>query len=173
MPNHCEGDLSIRGNADKVDALLARFTDTNEDGEPFIDLNRILPYPDEYASLDRKAREWMEEHHKPLAPFPDGFNSGGYEWCVENWGTKWGCYAWPYNNKPPLERQKTGVVLHFATAWSPFKFELLAAMSAEFPELTLTYRFYERGMAFKGKAVARAGQIISTDRSEYKGKRGG
>jgi len=83
----------------------------------------------------------------------DGYNSGGYEWCVENWGTKWGFYD--VQTAP----RKRGLFYTFRTAWSP-PAPLVMAMSRAFPDLTFKLRYYEGGAAYKGLFLAAHGEVL-------------
>ena len=85
MPNHCDADMTITGPADVLGEFLAKYV-TECDGT-VLSLDAIRPYPAKYRGLDRIAREYEEQHPEhPWQGRPkDGFNSGGYEWCLKNW----------------------------------------------------------------------------------------
>ena len=83
MPNYCYNEITIEGNPAEL-KKQARFVKSKESD---FDFNKIAPYPEEYAELDRKAEEYRKETGK--MDIQDGFNSGGYFWCINNWGTKW------------------------------------------------------------------------------------
>ena len=87
MPNWCECDLYISGPKEE----LEKFLETVKSEESVFDFNRVIPYPEHFRELDGPFKEWMttpaEERTGP--PPADGFNQGGYEWCLLNWGTKW------------------------------------------------------------------------------------
>ena len=83
------------------------------------------PIPQEFQRLDEIAEAWLKEHaERPdydwrLQP-KDGFNSGGYDWCVANWGTKWPASRVEVEGPVTGYDEKTlEVVFHFDTAWSP------------------------------------------------------
>ncbi|WKZ45849.1 MAG: hypothetical protein QY302_08650 [Anaerolineales bacterium] len=112
MPNWCENELTITGpDVRKVLESIRSESHDDEDAR-VLDFNRIIPYPQVYRDMDRRAREYQEKlraiakgdpHRKqkldslaeeygvePGTPWiKDGYNSGGYEWCCENWMTKW------------------------------------------------------------------------------------
>lgn len=112
MPNWCENDLTISGpEVQKVLAAIRSPEDEYED-ERLLDFDRIIPYPEEFKALDRRNQEYQQklsainkedpERAAKLSTLAaeygaepgafwlkDGFNSGGYEWCINNWGTKW------------------------------------------------------------------------------------
>lgn len=142
MPNHCHNDLWISGATEDVDALLTLMG--ADLPEPKFDFNAVLPYPkayndrdDEFAALGHKG---VAEKYGPRAQ--DGYNSGGYEWCVENWGTKWNAYR-------VARRDYMGVCITFQTAWSPPR-PVIAALHKKFPQLELSLEWFELGAAICG-----------------------
>lgn len=166
MPNHCDSDLTVTGPDAAIEEFLARFCTDNAP-----DLNAIRPYPQRFRDLDRAAQDYAKAH--PEAPWgkdrpTDGFNSGGYDWCVKNWGTKWGCYE---GGEP--ERQEGMLVLHFETAWGPFSTDLLQIVSAALPTLTFQYDSYERGMGFQCHLTVEGGEVRDEATADYRGNRGG
>jgi hypothetical protein len=186
MPNHCESDLTVTGPDAAIEEFLARFCKNDAP-----DLNAIRPYPQRFLDLDAAAEEWTdglkvlrervkptddewkaiyEEYVSTRGPWPkDGFNSGGYEWCIQNWGTKWGCYSGLMDDRLPGEP----LVLHFETAWSPFNIDLLQIVSAALPSLTFQYDSYERGAAYQSHATVEGGEVREAATAEYRGNRGG
>src|SRR5512142_3204947 len=120
MPNYCECDLAIEGLPTVIEEFL-KFAA----GESPFDFNKIIPYPEEFQRLDEIAEAWDREHagrpdYDWRARPKDGYNAGGHEWRVSNWGTKWPA------SRVKVEGPVTGydgktlaVVFHFDTAWSP------------------------------------------------------
>ena len=112
MPNWCENELTISGpDVQKVLTAIRSEAHDDEDAR-LLDFDRIIPYPEPYRALDQRAHEYQEKLRaidkndpdrqaklealateydvEPGAPWiKDGFNSGGYEWCCDQWGTKW------------------------------------------------------------------------------------
>jgi hypothetical protein len=111
MPNWNENELTITGpDVNKILETIRSQSGEDEDVR-FLDFNTIIPYPQMYRDMDKRAEEYREKlnaianddpHRKqklealgveygvePGAPWiKDGYNSGGYEWCCDNWG----CY---------------------------------------------------------------------------------
>lgn len=156
MPNHCHNDLYIDGPKEQVAALLALI---GADAEvPAFDFNKVIPMPSQF------------EGH-------DGFNAGGYEWCIANWGTKWGAYN-------VARRDYGGACVTFQTAWGPSK-QVVLALHKLFPLCNLHLEFFERGMEFTGGMSAlsedewyedspwQAGVASSEWNGKYRGHRGG
>jgi hypothetical protein len=168
MPNHCDCDLSISGDPAIIDSLLERYK-----GEVPLDANKIIPYPKHFAEADRLWSEAHEQNKNGKLPWDevvkikDGYNNGGYEWCVMNWGTKWGMYDFT-----DLIRKPRSVFLSFQSAWSP-PYPLIKKMSEHFPDLTFTMKYFESGMQFKGTYKVKAGIVIVDESTSYQGTRGG
>ena len=112
MPNWTENELTISG-PDVQKVLNAIRSEGCEDEDArLLDFDRILPYPKQYKELDERAHEYQQKLSaigcedperqaklnalaaeygvEPGAPWlKNGFNSGGYEWTCDHWGTKW------------------------------------------------------------------------------------
>ena len=153
MPNYCQNELYFN----QEDALknVLEFM-----GEKF-DFGKLIPYPDNYAKRDADANAIRVKHNKNwdertqadrdaeqadwqkftevYGNKKDGFNSGGYEWCIENWGTKWGA----------INARIEGDHLVFETAWSP-PTPVIVALAKKFPEYTFYFEYFEGGAAFCG-----------------------
>lgn len=112
MPNWTENELTITGPDVQKVLNAIRSESCADDDARILDFGRIIPYPKIYRELDQRAHEYqqkslaidkddpdrqskinaltMEFGAEPgILWLKDGFNSGGYEWCCENWGTKW------------------------------------------------------------------------------------
>lgn len=112
MPNWCDNELTITG-PDVRKVLEAIRSESHEDEDARdLDFDRIIPYPKIYKEMDQRAEEYRQRLYsihkddperqskldalaaeygvEPGTPrLKDGFNSGGYEWRWESWGTKW------------------------------------------------------------------------------------
>lgn len=112
MPNWNENELTITGpDVNKVLETIRSQSGDDEDAR-ILDFNTIIPYPQIYRDMDKRAKEYREKFHaiakddperkqklealgaeygvEPGTPWiKDGYNSGGYEWCCDNWSTKW------------------------------------------------------------------------------------
>ncbi len=171
MPNWCENTLSVSGDKKQIEKFIkfAEGNDGDDDGNE-LSFNKFIPYPEKYAKQDREAHKLEEKvNAMPEAErdmfyalhghISDGYNSGGHQWCVSNWGTKWGaCH---------LNREicaDNSVVYYFDTAWSP-PGPVIKAMIKRFPELCFDLEFREEGTGFKGEAhyVGGEGNLESWD----------
>ena len=90
MPNHCTNEIyfSFKTVEDK-DRFLKNVKGKDDTGdESDFTFNSIIPLPD---------------------------NKWDYNWCRENWGTKWDCYELNINH----DMSDSSIVIDFLTAWSP------------------------------------------------------
>jgi len=165
MPNWCDCDLLINGSQES----LSVFEKVANTVEQVLDQNVFIPYPEKFHRLDEIAKKWDNTMfpNKNRADRPaDGFNNGGYEWCLENWGTKWGIC------RPTKEKIHGTLVYHFETAWEP-PLPIIIKMGSEFPDLTFELKYFEQGMGFQGIFMIQDGMINTDERKKYDGDRGG
>lgn len=169
MPNWCENDLQVTGDETRVREFL-EFAGTTETP---IDFNRFIPYPPRFAERDRAAEAWRDAHDtREWSSAPkDGFNSGGYEWCIEHWGTKWNAHR-AVAGEMTVRRTTATAVVHFDTAWSP-PLPVVLSASRRFPALVFDLRWYERGMRVRGRYRCRDGAVLCDRSWDYSGPRGG
>lgn len=129
MPNHCENTLVITG----PDVDIRRFIHITkcDEKEPYV-ISQHMPIPVAHKEADH----W-------------------YEWCVSNWGTKWGDYDTQLFKDVPDE-----AIFHYQTAWGPYSTDFLQQISKPFPTLTFLMQYEERGMEFLGVVVVRNGEVL-------------
>lgn len=165
MPNWCDCDLFVtaetKNELDEFKAAVA-----SEDR--VIDANKIIPYPEVYKKLDDSAAALRKDPNTHWTEIPkDGFNSGGYEWCIENWGTKWN-----FCSAKITKEDENELFYTFETAWSP-PIPLIAKMSEMFPNLCFVLKYYEQGMGYKGSVFYEGGVLKHLLEEDYEGPRGG
>ena len=154
MPNHCSNDLFITGPASE----LKRFKEHAQGDEIILDVEKFIPHPKNYRDADEAA-----EKDRSLK---DGYNNGGYDWCIKNWGTKWGAYEISLDETPKK------LSYTFDTAWAPM-LPVIVKMGEMFPLLKFVNKYYEMGMGCKGSITVKGKTIIHPEDVEYKGNRGG
>ena len=203
MPNYCENDLTIGGKVEEIEKFLSyarerkrRAKNSNgrmlrpemelppkecveEDEEELslLDFNRFISYPEEFSKLDDEAHEFWKTHSRGklnVKDWPkDGFNQGGYDWCCTNWGVKWNAGEVTIDELETWDGEDIGNrCVHFRTAWAPPK-PVIKKMSEMFPELQFELKYFERGMAFNGIFVLKAGVVDQDEQGKYFGNRGG
>tara|TARA_R100001086_G_scaffold177325_1_gene97949 strand:- start:7176 stop:7751 length:576 start_codon:yes stop_codon:yes gene_type:complete len=67
-------------------------------------------------------------HYKPM-PKELEDTKGWYEWCCENWGTKWGCYELEIDDN----------FISFTSAWSPIGDNIISMFAKDFPSFTYSW----------------------------------
>lgn len=163
MPNWCSNDLTITG-PEKTVQTIASLIGLKEE-KPEFDFNKVIAYPSKFRDQDAVAEEARKNKDYTVK---DGFNSGGHDWCVNHWGTKWNVGSEIFNLS--LEAKK--VKVSFDTAWSPPE-PVVKALAAQFPDCKLKLAYYEAGMGFKGKLIVKGSEVLEYMNGEYRGNRGG
>lgn len=150
MPNHCWNTLSVTGPKDDLLAFCAAIDVSENEGAGII--RAFLPFP---AELEGE-----------LITTPDGtvigraFTDEGYNWCLRNWGTKWGDYDTDVLTEPHELTDGTWSVSYgYNTAWGP-AVEGVVNISAMFPTLSFQNFYEEMGMGFMGVVNAEKGQHV-------------
>jgi hypothetical protein len=133
MPNWVDNNLTIYGDKDALDKILAILTGDSE----FQQRERDY-YANENRSEDTFVREfsfsnivcppkeiWDEYFSvhgwgENIPPIPQ---NNWYDWNNEHWNTKWDAC------EPNIERYDNSLVIHFNTAWSNISDELLDALA--------------------------------------------
>jgi len=180
MPNWCENGLSVSvpSGTEEGKQQLEEFIETaagfNRFGDfTLLNFEAFVPYPRVFDELDKLADAYGILYSRvdrlPTAlrndllkglrrswEFNDGFNLGGYEWCITHWGTKWDVIVETYVADESI------IQYGFDTPWSP-PTPVVLAMSRKFPLLHFELRYMEPGMAFKGRYVCKNGEVEVDD----------
>lgn len=165
MPNHVENYLKIASNKGSVMPVL----DFIAGGNGPIDFNNIIPYPEKYRAADEASATAQKERPTEYETWPDdGYNHGGYEWCVENWYTKWNAY----NISIVENKYNDTVVIRFNTAWRP-PVPVIIELARMFPEYDFCLEYYEAGAGYSGSMYLSEGVVKHDFSGEYCGFRGG
>jgi len=180
MPNWCDCELHIWGKRPE----LVKFRDFAR-GEPASDTavpgqiqvlseKPFIPYPAEQFA---ERAEEIEAEHLTLTErvikriqgghAPSGYSSGGYEWCIANWGTKWG-----FCNPVLAHDGQKKLLYEFESAWSPPS-PLIRKMGEMFPQLKFRLLYFEGSCAFQGCLEMEGGICTEDETSSYSGRRGG
>jgi hypothetical protein len=138
MPNYTHNSMIVEGPLED----LAKFREGMGEGDDIGLLEKFLP---------------TSEYHRTH----EGYNDGGYEWCIATWGTKW--------PEGDLEVFDDPTVAHmtFATAWSP-PLAGIARISELFPTLVFSIDWQGDSNDFVGAAVYYNGEELAlVDRDVY------
>ena len=146
MPNWCDNNLTVTGDAESLQKFLTAITNADES---ITILKNLVPFPTEL--------EGEEITDKNGNVFGRAFTDEGYSWCLRNWGTKWGdCETEITVNDPDH------LVIRFQSAWSP-AIEGLERVSVMFPTLTFQTDWVEEGMQSIGAASFENGNVSTYD----------
>src|SRR5512135_839915 len=163
MTNWCQCELTIEGPKPLTEKFL-RFAA----GESPFDFNRVIRYPEKFQQLDDAVEAWDKENAKrPDADWrarpKDGYNAGGADWCLANWGTT--SLACHVEVEGPITAydDKVQVVLFFDTAWSP-PTPVIRKASELYPALCFELRYYEGDCGVPGLFSCTKGAV--SDESE-------
>lgn len=129
MPNWCETNITISLGENKGKAriqlkeLADKYKKANkgEDSPKFMDI--FFPVPE---SVKINGSAW-------------------YNWCVENWGSKWDLVISDFNESKDL------ISISSESAWNP-PLEGITEISKKFPDLKFRVEYVEPGCAFEGDA---------------------
>lgn len=150
MPNHCNNTVTISGKTEDVKKVLS-IVSTKDN--PF-DFDAIVPYPKKFKDQDQFANDYEAKHgfqERIKNNIVDGYNNGGYDWCVSNWGTKWNSYDHSNDQFDVVESgDHTTATLSFLTAWSP-PIGVMEQLVELFPDLDITLEYHELGMNYRGQ----------------------
>ena len=156
-PNWCDCELIVKGprNIRKhfMEFATSKDKEDNKD-QKVLDMNQFIPYP-------------RKEFDDAATGAQNGYNCGGYNWCCENWGTKWNfCDV-------ELKETKSSLHYHFQTAWSP-PIPVIVKMSELYPHLVFTLKYYEQGRGFAGILTIKEKKLLKrVENNAYQGGRGG
>lgn len=160
MPNHCTNRLTVIGDADTIRSFREKIAlpDDKLGDDAVSILPRLYPTPSELHEMPATfGNANSEEHEAWMQRNKEKYGATDwYDWCVNNWGTKWGDYDSRIEHEEP-----TVLGISFTTAWAP-ALEGITYISNDFPTLNFIYCYDEGGMGFLGTAWIRNG--IMTDR---------
>lgn len=156
MPNHCENKLTVIADKEVIDTIVAKHINELTDS-PYdklqLDFNTIIPYPAEHREADRKLSEEVG--------VPSLFSSEGYNWCVENWGTKWNSYGVGVGRP-----DENTLCVDFDTAWSP-PLPIIGKLGEMYPNARFELEFREEGMCFEGGFICENGKVLESWSGEF------
>ena len=140
MPNWCNNQMDISGTKEMMDEVESAL----KEGEL---LGKLLPVPPELnitaGSLGHNTPEQLELEEKEKANREKYGYANWYDFCVNEWGTKWDISLSSYERLSDTE-----ITLSFDTAWAPpiVAYEKLVEMG-----YAIRAYYYEPGMAFCGR----------------------
>jgi hypothetical protein len=154
MPNHCENNAVIEG--------------------PAKDIQRFWEATDQEVSTEdilwqfnttRGSGPKSELRFSDLIPKPDDVDDW-YQWCNDNWGTKWGDYD-HHGQVCDGEWEEKAIHSSYITAWGPFSEDFFIRVSAMFPTLRIAVSYEEPGMDFSGWYSFYGGEQVGSFETTY------
>lgn len=133
MPNHVSNRIELKSFDDdwkKEEAAFEQLQSMMKTEQHPFDFNVLIPYPEPFKSLDDARHEAEERGVKWQELPPDGYNQGGYDWCIKHWGTKWNAYDVGFDY----------AAAYFCTAWNTPR-PIFVELSKRFPELRLEVEY--------------------------------
>ena len=115
-------------------------------------------------SLSQKARTYVSYLSACLRALY-GYPSW-YEWCCENWGTKWGA------NRVKCVQTKSSLQYRFDTAWSQ-PIPVIKHLVTTHPDLKFVAKAWDGGAGWKRVVHGAKGETVVGASASYHGKRGG
>lgn len=157
MPNWCSNTTTVYGSVDDltkfVEAVKSdeRSDDVASDLDEFPEariFHRLLPFPENgHATLTQTNGQDLGNVFAKADETTGTID--GYQWALDNWGTKWGDCSTRYEVAPQTSGPTGGthVTFYYDTAWAPADFGKIAKM---YPNLTFITKYEEGGMGFCG-----------------------
>ena len=164
MPNWCKNKLSIYTTSDEQ---MEEFLEFVGDGDNVFSLNKILPMPEALRRVQSPTKvatqeeiNAYKEQYKATPYMMDSLPitqetcdallnlygvSNWYDWANEHWGTKWDTSDAKITESYPSE-----VYIDFDTAWGPPNETIKGVLEYKFPDISITWLWYEDGMQIAG-----------------------
>jgi len=136
MPNWCMNSVEVHIEDEKE---LKQWKEIVESEKNKFDFNKIVPMPEEL-------NDTVGADH---VPSPELIEKYGFDdWCdwrIHNWGVKWNANV----GEDDVENDGDYIRYDFDTPWSP-PHEIYYALKRKFPDIGITWFYYEPGMKFAG-----------------------
>lgn len=185
MPNWCQNELIVVGNKKELERFKERACNLGR--RQVIDAEGFIPYDKHYQAIsdlyeilepkygwrtltNDEIKEIYTKHPeaKELGIIQynrivDGYNQGGYDWCIKNWGTKWGFFNSRIidDNYSFISRifRRAFIKYTFETAWSP-PIPVIEEMARQFPKLRFEMSYFEIGHSYEGKIIIKGTKVL-------------
>ena len=180
MPNWCYNELEVHGEVSELQRLVDATKTTYKDDETgetkeTLGLNHLFPCPQELSDTtsgwfsdeqeQKKLKEQQEANIKKYG------HKDWYDWCHDNWGTKWGACEFEWTSftyaTGTVEADAEYIGAYFQSAWSPAE-GLVKEVSKQFPTLVFSLVYTEESHAFAGCSVFRDGKLLAEEGEEPK-----
>ena len=159
MPNWCTNQLIVCGPVTWIDLFHEKITV----GGGYEIMNNLYPCPEDltgYPSRHGTIPDSDPDKERKLANVEKYDAVDWYDWCIKNWGTKWGDCDTEYVASHDGDDGMKISMYRFETAWSPPQ-EGLVHIAKSFKPLLFDLRYQEPGMGFCGYARIGNGEVIN------------
>lgn len=155
MPNHTTNHLTVTGPKDSIKAMI----EAAKGEEDALCCQAIIPMPEDLkgtvkgsglAHFESIEETHVREQHEAQLMDEYGFDNW-YDWCIANWGTKWGVYR-QCNQPMCWSKIEGGIYTEFYSAWSP-PFPVIAELARRFSDLTFTLDYSDEGGCYAGQNI--------------------
>lgn len=172
MPNWCEMEVTIQGDKETLEQIVAKgaegtYEDLGWNSETRtyetigilpnkFSFNNFSPVP----KFNPEGEGSLESVMKAINLGKRGEYDNSYDWCVANWGTKWDLDQQQVfvSTVHKLIGETYQVFITGNTAWSP-ALPLFETISEQFPTVKIIYKYVEEGNSFMGRAEIENGEI--------------
>ncbi len=155
MPNHAYSVMVVSGDSE----VIKSFKEKHFDDDDNFSLQSIKPLPVELAGT----------RAPPLEANPALIEKYGcdnwYNWCIQNWGTKWDTYDGTLTQNEDNELTAT-----FCTAWD-IPEPIFTAIATMYPTLDIVIKCVEESGGFSGTITITEGTIetdLTDDEDQWK-----
>jgi len=145
MPNWCDNTVMIKGDAGTVLTVKQML---QESGNVF-SFSKLLPCPPALMNTTAPNR-----NEQSVAFNKSKFGaSDWYDWCIENWGTKWN------SSEAAITMDHTDQIAYsFQTAWAP-PIPVYQKLAEMFPNINIFINYDECGGDFSGWRYYQNGEL--------------
>lgn len=150
MPNHCSNILTVVGDPKELSEFIKVSKNSAGERKEYSIFQNNYPCPQELYNVDANFTKKPDMIAKHGA-------SDWYEWCNNNWGTKWGDYD---TDLSYYEEGDTMAQFTYTTAWGP-GIQGLVGISREYPNLVFVNSYEEGGCELLGSVGISNGDILS------------
>lgn len=164
MPNWCSNTTTVYGSVDDLTKFVEAVKCDERSDEVASDLDgfpearifdRLLPFPENGHTTTTSGVVTVFAKEDTSEGTIDG-----YQWALDNWGTKWGDCHTRYEaelGEDYAEHGNQHVTFYYDTAWGPADWTGIAKM---YPNLTFITKYEEGGMCFAGAWAWKDGKCV-------------
>tara|TARA_B100000029_G_scaffold455373_1_gene482584 strand:+ start:12300 stop:13010 length:711 start_codon:yes stop_codon:yes gene_type:complete len=174
MPNWCENSMTVFGEVETLNKFAEAITSKErenvyegtayelKDNEISVTIfSNLLPAPENGSKkiINDKGELVGTAFADPERDGNDYIN--GWDWCIKNWGTKWGdCDNRMTKDYDDTRGRTPRLDFTYDTAWGPADYSQISEM---YPELFFMVTYQEHGMGFMGCELFHAGEKVTEE----------